>query len=67
MLERALLEAGIDASRRTALVRGLSTATGTEAMIALLDIVRVDADTARATVLDIVDALIDRHTGPIER
>ena len=36
-------------------------------MIALLDIVRVDADTARATVLDIVDALIDRHMGPIER
>jgi AcrR family transcriptional regulator len=67
MLERALSEAGIDASRRTALVRGLSAATGAEAMIALLDIVRVDADTARATVLDIVDALIDRHMGPIER
>jgi AcrR family transcriptional regulator len=67
MLERALSEAGIDPSRRTALVRGLSTATGTEAMIALLDIVRVDADTARATVLDIVDALIDRHMGPVER
>jgi AcrR family transcriptional regulator len=64
MYETALQEAGMDAARLSPLVRGLSAATGTEAMIALLDVTRADPETARATVLDIADALIDRHLGP---
>jgi AcrR family transcriptional regulator len=66
MFERALedLLPSISPDAFAALVRGLSAATGTEAMIALLDIVGVDHATARATVLDIADALLDRHLGP---
>jgi AcrR family transcriptional regulator len=61
MLERAL--ADLPAERRRALVRGLAAATGAEAMISLLDVVRTDPAGARATVADTVDALLDRHLG----
>ena len=57
-------EATIPAETRTQLVLSLTAATGTEAMIALFDIAEVDRETARRTVLDICDALIDRHLGP---
>ncbi|MBF9036295.1 TetR family transcriptional regulator [Rhodobacterales bacterium HKCCE2091] len=66
MFERALadLPVPIDPARKAALVNGLTAATGTEAMIALLDTAETDRDTARATVLDTAEALMDRHLGP---
>lgn len=33
-------------------------------MIGLFDIAQADLETARATVLDIAEALMDRHLGP---
>lgn len=45
------------------LVRELSVATGTEAMIALLDVVGTDPATARATVEHMVGALYDASLG----
>ncbi len=38
----------------------LRAATGVEAMIALLDVANVDREEARAAVLDVADALLDR-------
>lgn len=66
LYERALQEdgGGLAAARRQALVRALSTATGTEAMIALYDIVGADPAAARATVAEIADAILDRYLGP---
>ena len=66
MFEYALNDVADDIGtvRAACLVRGLATATGAEAMIALLDVVQSDRETARATALDIADALIDRHLGP---
>jgi AcrR family transcriptional regulator len=64
MYERALSEAGLAPDRHRHLVAALATATGTEAMIALLDIVRTDADTARQTVRWLAEAAIDRTFGP---
>lgn len=46
------------------LVSALAATTGTEAMIALLDVANADRSRARATVCDMVDALLDRHIGP---
>jgi AcrR family transcriptional regulator len=69
MFDRALDShaAEIPAETRRQLVLSLSAATGVEAMIALFDIAEVDPETARKTVLDICDALIDRHLGPDTR
>lgn len=61
MFRRALAGAGLDPAREARLVAALTAATGTEAMIALIDIARVDPDVARETVVDIAEALLDRH------
>ncbi|MFP7571751.1 TetR/AcrR family transcriptional regulator [Marivita sp. S2033] len=45
------------------LVRELSVATGTEAMIALLDVVGTDPATARATIEHMVGALLNASLG----
>ena len=54
----------IPEDRKEAMIRALSTATGTEAMIALYDVQGCDRETARQTVADIADAIIDRYLGP---
>src|SRR6056297_880959 len=61
MFRRALAGAGLDPAREARLVAALTAATGTEAMIALIDIARVDPDVARATVAEIAEALLDRY------
>lgn len=45
------------------LVLALTAATGTEAMIALLDVARTDPDRARRTVEVIAEALLERYLG----
>ncbi|SMX35114.1 hypothetical protein COL8621_01656 [Actibacterium lipolyticum] len=45
-------------------VYALSAATGIEAVIALRDIVGVNTDTTRETVLIIANAILDRYLGP---
>lgn len=66
MFEAALAPArdavGEDGLRR--LVLGLTAATGTEAMIALLDIGEARQDEARDAVMSIADALLDTTLGP---
>ncbi|UFM66958.1 TetR/AcrR family transcriptional regulator (plasmid) [Paracoccus sp. MA] len=66
LYEQALQEdgGGLAPARAQALVRALSLATGTEAMIALYDIVGADPVTARRTVGDVADAILDRYLGP---
>lgn len=65
MFERALADVtAIDPSDKAALVRALSATTGTEAMIALLDVAQVDRHAARRTVAEIATLLIDRHLPP---
>lgn len=63
MFERALDEGGatLPDSERGALVSGLAMTTGTEAMIALLDVAGADRATARATVRDLAAMIIDKH------
>lgn len=36
-------------------------ATGSEAMIALLDVAEIDRDAARQTILEMADALLDHY------
>lgn len=66
MFERALegYEGTASPSAQRQLVYSLTAATGSETMIALYDIARIDRDAAKATVIDICEALIDRHLGP---
>ena len=61
MFDRALEGAGLTKARKRKLVTALSAATGTEAMIALHDIAKVDRSAARAAVRDIAEALLDRY------
>jgi len=61
MFRRALAGAGLNPAREARLVAALTAATGTEAMIALIDIARVDPDVARETVAEIAEALLDRY------
>lgn len=65
MLERAIDESDVKLKPaiRAAIIRALATATGAEAMITLFDIIGADAKSARATVADITDAILDRHLG----
>jgi AcrR family transcriptional regulator len=56
----------IGADRSARLVNALSAATGTEAMIALFDVVGADPKAAQQAVLDITDALIAAHLPPGE-
>lgn len=55
---------GLAPDQQDRLIRALSSATGTEAMIALLDIVGVDRAQARETVGDVADAVLDRFLAP---
>lgn len=61
MFDLALSESRLDKDARRRLVTALTATTGSEAMIALLDIARVDTDTARAAVIEIAEALLDRY------
>ncbi len=69
MFDRALDDHGVEIqpAARKMLVVSLCTSTGSEAMIGLLDVAEVDRTTARNAVLNICDALIDRHLGPDTR
>ena len=66
MYERALAsdDLRLTGQEQAKLINALATATGAEAMIALLDVANVDHATARQTVSEIADALIDRYLGP---
>lgn len=66
MFEAALEDMRADLAPETSdkLVRALATCTGTEAMIGLLDIAESSREAARDSVLDIAEALMDRHLGP---
>jgi len=65
MYEQALAtdDGGLTRQERELLIRALSTATGTEAMIALLGVAGADPATARETVSEIADAILDRYLG----
>lgn len=66
MYQRAFREGNADLSpdQQDRIIRALSSATGTEAMIALLDVVGTDPARARETVLDVAQAILARHLGP---
>jgi AcrR family transcriptional regulator len=63
MFERALDEGPerLAPAQREALVRSLTVNTGTEAMIALLDVARADREAARQCVAETAVVLIDRY------
>lgn len=63
MFRRALRGSGLAPDRAGALLRPLPAATGTEATIALLDVVQTDRVTARITLAETTDAPIDRYLG----
>lgn len=65
MYRRAFDQDGcaLEMAQRERLVRALAGTTGAEAMIAMLDVVGVNAATARETVEDITDAILDRYLG----
>lgn len=58
MFEAALEGAELTTEQKARLVRALAVATGTEAMVVLLDVAQADRETARRTVTDITQALI---------
>ncbi len=60
MFNEALKDASLSGDQRLRLVAALSTATGSEAMIGLYDIAKVDRETAETVVVDIAEALLDR-------
>lgn len=60
MFDAALAGTPLSGPDRTALINALTAATGSEAMIALFDIARADAEAARAAVTTIAEALLDR-------
>lgn len=60
MFNDALVDARLPKSDQTRLVNALAAATGSEAMIALHDVVQVDTEMARTAVLDTAEALLDR-------
>ena len=61
MFNSALEGAGLTKARKKSLITALTAATGSEAMIALFDIAKVDTSAARAAVIDIAEALLDRY------
>lgn len=65
MFETALADVAdeLGPDRTTRLVAALTAATGSEAMIALLDVVELDRDAARRTILEMADALLDAYLG----
>ncbi|WP_172329899.1 TetR/AcrR family transcriptional regulator [Mangrovicoccus sp. HB161399] len=68
MYERALAEGGtgMAEAERGKLARMLTASTGAEAMVALLDVADAGPETARETVADVTDILLDRFLGPKE-
>ncbi len=60
MFNRALEDSGLSNIDQARLVNGLTAASGTEAMIALYDIAKVDEDAARQAVRDVAEALLDK-------
>lgn len=65
MFRAALEGAALTKAQTNRLVTALTASTGSEAMIALHDIAKVDTPTARAAVKEIAEALLDRF-GVIE-
>lgn len=66
MYQRAFQDAdgGLSPADQDRVILALSSATGTEAMIALLDVAGTDPATARETVRDVAMAILARHFGP---
>jgi hypothetical protein len=64
MYRLALADTDLDPDTRDRLIRALSVGTGAEAMIALLDIAGAGPGEARATVVEIADAVLARYLGP---
>jgi hypothetical protein len=60
MFEAALKESGLNKSNTLRLVNGLTAASGTEAMIALFDIAKVDLKASRQAIRDVAEALLDK-------
>ena len=60
MFNAALKGSTVTGARKTRLVAALSTATGSEAMIGLYDIAKVDQKTAEAVVIETAEALLDK-------
>ena len=60
MFNAALKGANVTGARKTRLVAALSTATGSEAMIGLYDIAKVDQKTAEKIVIETAEALLDK-------
>ena len=60
MFNAARRGAKLSKEKKTRLVAALSTATGSEAMIGLYDIAKVDQKTAEKVVIDIAEALLDK-------
>lgn len=65
MFEAALASVADDLgpARSTRLVAALAATTGSEAMIALLDVAELDRDVARQTVREMADGLLDAYLG----
>ncbi len=61
MFDRALDGARLTKAEKSRLVAALTAATGSEAMIALFDIAKVDIEAAREAVSEIAEALLDRY------
>jgi AcrR family transcriptional regulator len=66
MFQRAFRDGdgGLSPEAQDHVILALSSATGTEAMIALLDVAGTDPATARETVRDVALAILARHLGP---
>ena len=60
MFNEALKDANVTGAKKTRLVAALSTATGSEAMIGLYDIAKVDQKTAEKVVIETAEALLDK-------
>ena len=61
MFKQALKGAKVSGHGKNRLIAALSTATGSEAMIGLYDIAKVDRETAETVVVEIAEALLDRY------
>ena len=60
MFRRALQSAHLPSDQESRLVNGLTAASGSEAMIALYDVAKVDPVAARNAIRDVAEALLDK-------
>ena len=60
MFEKALEDAGLRKPELTRLVNGLTAASGSEAMIALFDVAKVDLDASRKAIRDVAESLLGK-------